>query len=234
MSSLRVYSRDSIMTGRTSRQLKTACVFCSGDPKDPERVREVAARCDLLIAADGGEKLLAGVGLKPDVVIGDMDSAAAEAKDISPDAQRIVWPANKDKSDAELAVEYALEQGCDQVILLGAVGGRLDHTLGNVALAAKYPGRVALLDGGSTLVAVDRSEECVLHGQTGTVVSLIPFGCGAAKVWTTGLKYPLQHEELRLDTHGVSNELCEPEARVRVLDGVVLVYIESGETWLNS
>lgn len=222
------------MTGRTSGQLKTACVFCSRDPKDPERVKKVAARCELLIAADGGEKLLAGVGLKPDVVIGDMDSAAAEAKDTSPDGQRIVWPANKDKSDAELAVEYALEQGYDQVILLCAVGGRLDHTLGNVALAGKYPGRVALLDGDSTLVAVDRSEECVLHGQTGTLVSLIPFGYRAAKVWTSGLKYTLQHEELRPGTHGLSNELSESEACVRVLEGVLLVYIESGEAWPSS
>jgi len=222
------------MTSHTSRQLKTACVFSSEVPKEPERVREVATRCGLLIAADGGEKLLASAGLKPDVVIGDMDSAALEAKDTSPDVQRIAWPASKDKSDAELAVEHALGQGYDQVILLGAVGGRLDHTLGNVALAAKYPGRVALLDGDSTLVAADRFEECVLHGRTGTVVSLIPFGRKAAKVWTSGLKYPLQHEELRPGTHGVSNELCEAEARVRVLEGVLLVYIQSGETWTSS
>jgi len=48
------------------------------------------------------------------------------------------------------------------------------------------------------------------------------------------LKYPLQHEELRPGTHGVSNELCEAEARVRVLEGVLLVYIQSGETWTSS
>ena len=219
------------MTRHDAKQLKTACVFCGGDFGDVERVREVAAHCDLLIAANGGKDLALAVGMEVEVLIGDMDSTADETKDTGPGVHRIVWPASKDRSDAELAVAYALEQGCDQVTLLGAVGGRLDHTLGNIALAAKHPGRVAILDGSATLIAADRSEACMLRGKTGTVVSLIPFGREAVKVWTTGLKYPLQHEELRPGTHGVSNELCKSEARVRVLDGVVLVYIERGEIW---
>ncbi len=53
------------------------------------------------------------------------------------------------------------------------MGGRLDHTLGNVALVASYPGRIAILDSVSTLVAVDKSEKCILHGQIGTPVPLI-------------------------------------------------------------
>ncbi len=86
---------------------------------------------------------------------------------------RIPYSPDKDKSDVELTVEYALEQGCQEIILVAAVGGRLDDTLGNVALVASYPGRIAILDGVSILVAVNKSEKCILHGQVGTPVSLI-------------------------------------------------------------
>ncbi|GAI54790.1 unnamed protein product, partial [marine sediment metagenome] len=97
-------------------------------------------------------------------------------------------------------MEYAFEQKCEQVVLLAAVDDRLDHTLENVALVARYPGRLAILDGTATLVAVDRSERCVLHGEIGSVVSLIPYGSGRLNVRTKGLKYSLEDEPLAFVT----------------------------------
>ena len=98
-------------------------------------------------------------------------------------------------------------------------------------MVAQYPGRVAILDGAATLVAVDKSEKCVLHGPIGTTVSLIPYGPGAKHVQTTSLKYPLQEEDLTNATRGLSNEMAETRARVCVSEGIVLVYIESDEVW---
>jgi len=85
----------------------------------------------------------------------------------------------------------------------------------------------ALFDGTSTLIAVDKSEKCRLHGQVGTLVSLIPYSLGPFTVRTNGLKYPLQDESLSSATHGLSNELSQTETCVCVSNGVLLVYIEN-------
>jgi len=211
----------------TTDSAQKACIFCNGELKNSARAKRVASNCDLLIAADGGAKHLAGLGLQPEIIIGDMDSIATDMSKDKNSIVRIPYSPDKDKSDVELAVEYALEQGCQEIILVAAVGGRLDHTLGNVALVASYPGRIAILDGVSTLVAVDKSEKCMLHGQVGTPVSLIPYGSGSFTVRTKGLKYFLGDESLHSATHGLSNELSLTEACVCISNGILLVHIEN-------
>jgi len=211
----------------TTDSAQKACIFCNGELKNSVRVKRAASNCDLLIAADGGARHLAGLGLQPGIIIGDMDSIANDMWKDKSGIVRIPYSPDKDMSDVELAVEYALEQGCQEIILVAAVGGRLDHTLGNVALVASYPGRIAILDGVSTLVAVDKSEKCILHGQVGTPVSLIPYGSGPFTVRTKGLKYSLGDESLHSATHGLSNELSLTEACVCVSNGILLVHIEN-------
>ena len=211
----------------TTDSTKKACVFCNGQLKNPANVKQIANDCDLLIAADGGAKYFSDIELTPQVIVGDMDSIDSDIWKSKSGIEHIRYPVAKDKSDAELAVEYALEHGYEQVILVAATGGRLDHTLGNIALVAGYPGQVAILDGISTLVAVDKSEKCVLHGRIGAVVSLMPYSTGPFKVRTNGLKYPLQDECLISATHGLSNELSQTEACICVSDGILLVYIEN-------
>jgi len=207
--------------------MRTACVFCNGELKDPDRAGAVVAGAELVIAADGGAGHLAALGVKPDVIIGDMDSLCAETVWDGADVVRIPHPPAKDRSDVELAVEHAFARGCEQVTLMATIGKRLDHTLGNIAVVAKHPGRVAMLDGAFTLVAVNRSEKCVLRGCVGAAVSLIPYGASQGRVRTRGLKYPLEDEPLAFATHGLSNELSETEACVCVSGGVLLVCIQN-------
>jgi len=215
----------------TTDSAKKACIFCNGQLDNPLKIKQIAKECDLLIAADGGARYCVDIGLTPQVIIGDMDSVDSDLWKDNRGTEYIRYPEAKDKSDAELAVKYALEHGCEQVVLVAATGGRLDHTLGNVALIASHPGQVALFDGTSTLIAVDKSEKCILHGQVGTRVSLIPYGLGSSKVRANGLKYALRDECLNSATHGLSNELCETETCVCVLNGVLLVYIENEDIY---
>jgi len=210
----------------TTDSAKKACVFCNGQLENPANVKQITNDCDLLIAADGGAKYFFDIGLTPQVIIGDMDSIDSDMRKSKSGIEHIRYPADKDKSDAELAVEYALEHGYEQIILVSATGGRLDHTLGNIVLVASYPGRVAIFDGISTLVAVDKSEKCVLHGRIGAIVSLMPYSTGPLKVRTKGLKYPLQDERLISAAHGLGNELSQTEACICVSDGILLVYID--------
>jgi thiamine pyrophosphokinase len=218
----------------TTDSTRRACVFCNGQLKNPANVKQIANDCDLLIAADGGAKYFSDIELTPQVIIGDMDSIDSDMWKSKSDIKYIRYPADKDKSDAELAIEYALGHGYEQIILVAATGGRLDHTLGNIALVAGYPGRVAIFDGTSTLVAVDKSEKCMLHGRIGAIVSLMPYSTGLLKVTTKGLKYPLQDECLISATHGLSNELSQTEACICVSDGILLVYIENQDISYSS
>lgn len=206
---------------------KKACIFCSGEFKSSAKVKRAVSYCDLLIATDGGAKHIVGLRLQPSIIIGDVDSIATAMWNHESSIVRIPHSPDKNKSDVELAVEYALEQECKEIILLAAVGGRLDHTLGNVALVASYPGSIAILDGISTLVAVDKSEKCILHGRVGTPVSLIPYGSGPFTLRTKGLKHFSGDESLNSATHGLGNELSLTEACVCVSNGILLVHIEN-------
>jgi thiamine pyrophosphokinase len=215
----------------TTDSIKKACIFCNGELINPEKAKQIAKDCDLIIAADGGAKYFIDIGLIPHVIIGDMDSVDSDIWKNNRGIEHIRYPETKDKSDTELAVEHALGRGCKQIILLAATGGRLDHTLGNVALLASHPGQVALFDGTFTLVAVDKSEKCILHGKVGTRVSLIPYGLDPSKVRTNGLKYALRDEFLSSATHGLSNELSRTETCICVSDGILLVYIENEDIY---
>lgn len=83
---------------------------------------------DLVICADGGYNLINEVGIKPDVIIGDMDSVSGR---LPQDVKVYTYPTKKDKTDLHICVDFALQEGCDQIILLGALGGRLSHTFGS-------------------------------------------------------------------------------------------------------
>lgn len=219
------------MTSEQWRKGGAACIFCNGELKNPARAKQLAGGCNLLVAADGGVNHLVRLNLTAQVIVGDMDSMVAEPWSGSEKPIQISHSPNKDKSDTQLAVEYVFQQGFQQVTLIAAVGGRLDHSLGNVALVAQYPGRVAMIDEHYTLVAADKSQKCRLQGRIGALVSLIPYGTDPTRVRTTGLKYPLEDKVLAHATHGLSNEMVEPKACVWVSEGTILVYIESEEVW---
>ena len=113
----------------TTDSAKKACVFCNGQLKNPMNVKQIANDCDLLIAADGGAKYFPDTGLTPQVIIGDMDSIDSDTWENKSGIEYIRYPADKNKSDAELAVEYALKHGNEQVILVAAtVSARIIRT----------------------------------------------------------------------------------------------------------
>ena len=211
----------------TTDSVKKACIFCNGELKNSARIKRIASDCDLLIAVNGGTKHFVSLGLRPKIIIGDMDPNTIDMWNDENNIERIPYSPYRDKSDVEIAVEYALMQGYQEILLIAAVGSRFDHTLGNVALVAGNPGRIAILDGASTLIAVDKSEKCILRGYVGTPVSLIPYSSGSFTVRTKGLKCSLVDESLHSATHGLSNELSQTEACVCVSNGVLLIYIEN-------
>lgn len=211
---------------------RTACICCNGELRGFELAKKLAVGADMLIAADGGAEYLAALNLKPQAIIGDMDSLSDDPWSNDQSIQRITFPQNKNKCDGELAVDWAFKQGCQKALLLGAWGGRLDQALGNCSLLMQFPGRLALWDNGILAQAVNAEQEVVLSVASGTLVSLIPFAEGT-RVKTRGLKYTLNNELIKYATHGVSNIATMPHTLVTVTKGIIILCVEGGETWLN-
>jgi thiamine pyrophosphokinase len=183
---------------------------------------------EAVIAADGGAVHAEALGLRVDVVVGDLDSVRAEA--LAGVARVERHPVAKDATDLELALEAALRLEPERILVLGGAEGRLDHLLGELLLLAAdaYAGVVVDAQLGSAAVhVIRRSRE--LFGSPGELVSLFALFGPAHGVVTGGLLYPLRGETLEPgSTRGVSNVFAAAEARVQVERGVVVAVRPSG------
>jgi thiamine pyrophosphokinase len=205
-----------------------AIVFTGGGALDP-RARAFLPAHALVVAADSGLHLADELGLRVDVVVGDLDSAdpAAVASAQARGATVERHPTDKDATDLELAIEAAQQRGAERVLVLGGSGGRSDHHLANVMLLASPRFADLTIDAvlGDARIAVVHGGRVplVLCGAPGSLVSLLPVGGWARGVTTTGLRYPLGREDLAPGTsRGVSNEFAEPRASVVLEAGTLL------------
>ncbi len=204
-------------------------VFSGGTYRNPEFYRDFLKDADLVIAADSGGDLLLSLGTVPHILIGDMDSIGrttlsdfkkkgAEIVELSPE---------KDFTDTEMAVRLAIERGAREIVLLGAIGGRIDHTLANLSLLIFASGR------GVRLRMIDEDQEAYLltpairnhiPGAVGDTVSLISLADRTTGTTTHDLKYPLSAASLALMSPlGVSNEISGPEPWVEFAEGRLLL-----------
>ena len=200
------------------------------------------ANLGLVIAADGGARHAARLGVTIDAWVGDGDSLDADGLVALAAAGVAVELASRDKdeSDTELAVREAIRRGSTAVVIVGGLGGaRVDHALANVGLLAipELGDRpAALLDARSriTLIRAPRADGAAvrraLPGRIGDVVSLLPLGSGVVGVTTGGFAYPLADEPLpEGPARGLSNVRTAPDAVVTVRGGLLLV-VESPAT----
>jgi thiamine pyrophosphokinase len=189
--------------------------------------RALLRRADLLIAADGGGNALHAIDLAPQLIVGDLDSLndVACAAFVAAGAELRRFPPDKDETDLELALLAAVEHGATQIDVLGAIGGRWDQGLANVALLALpelRERRVRLLDRDQEAFLVHRA--ATIAGQVGDTVSLLPIGGAASGITTKGLQYPLADATLHFErSRGVSNILTVNPASVRLRSGLLLV-----------
>jgi thiamine pyrophosphokinase len=181
----------------------------------------------LVIAADSGVDHAVALGIRVDVVVGDLDSASPAALDAARAAGAVVetHPVAKDATDLELAIAAARARGARRVTVVGGGGGRHDHLLANALVLAAVEFADLDLDGlvGTARITVVRVRATVA-GRPGDLCSLIPAGGPAVGVRTTGLRYPLHGEDLLPgSTRGISNELLGDHATVELAAGVLLV-----------
>ena len=203
-------------------------VIAHGDVDPEDRAQLDGA--DLLVAADGGTLALERWGIVPHAIVGDLDSLGLE-RARSYEARGVVvvpYSPEKDESDLELALVYAVKAKADDIVLLGIFGGeRFDHELANVLLIAAdaYRGRrMRAVRGDVTVRAVHGGEQLELAGAAGDLVTLLAVGGDAVGVRTHRLRYPLAGETLPFGTaRGLSNLVVTAGASVACDRGVLLV-----------
>lgn len=230
----------------TRRNVRRAIILADGDVADRSAFDTTwpgwSDGIAIVVAADGGARNAARLGLPIHRWVGDGDSIhAGGLEDLRARGIPIeLVAADKDESDTELAIQAAIAAGADELVVLGAFGGRrLDHSIANLALLAHpaLAGRPAELLDASARVrlvrapAVDGEPVTTrMPGRIGDIVSLIPFGADAERITTEGLHYPLRDETLVLGSaRGLSNVRRATDASFALGSGLLLV-IESPAT----
>lgn len=200
-----------------------ACIFGAGDYHG-ERLD--LCRDAVIIAADGGFRYTERYGLSISLAIGDFDSLGEVPTGVSVKRH----PVAKDDTDMALAAKEAILLGCRELILFGALGGRLDHTLANITLLRSLAreGISAYLVGkNAVMTAVSSGESLRFTEKPSGTLSI--FSLSEEVILTLdGVLYPLSSGTLYADTaRGVSNEFLEKDALIRVEAGEALVYFEN-------
>jgi len=215
--------------------MKRIIIFANGELPDLNKARLLLHADDYIICADGGTRHALTLAVQPDLIIGDMDSLEkGQLKKLQKSGVSIeLYPRDKNETDLELAINRAIELKPTQIIIIAALGGRLDQTLANITLltglrlSTLRPGSGQTfdirLDDGVEEIFVCR-DQAQVHGRNGDLVSLIPWQGAVSKIQTKNLKWPLNHETLYPDkTRGISNEMINETASISIGSGLLLI-----------
>lgn len=203
-----------------------AAVVSSGDIKDYGYLKGILSECTMIVCADGGAAHVNRCGMTPDAVVGDLDSIDSKTYEGLKNSCIIEkYPREKDYTDTQLAIEYAIRNGADDILLLGCTGERLDHTLANILLLIHLLKRnvnACLINEKNTIFAV--KDHIVIGGNPGDLLSLVPVIEDAKGIFTSGLKYALVDGIIQAgEPLGISNVFVEKQAEIRLSSGYLLI-----------
>jgi len=199
-----------------------AVIVCGGTLNDYGYIKGQIGGDDVIICADSGYNHAVNMGLDVEIVVGDFDSV----KHLPPDMRTLRYPARKDYTDTELAIEHARSVGFKDFLIVAALGNRMDHSVTNILMLKDFAERgekVVLLDESNRVTVTDSTVR--ICGKKGAVVSLVPVTY-CSGVTSEGLEYPLDGIGLHVGKGlGISNVMTADEAVVSVKSGILLVMV---------
>lgn len=190
-------------------------IIANGTLKDIPFHRNILQNVDKIIAADGGLNNCHSLGIVPDHVIGDMDSV--DHKILDKATTDIIVDPDQGKTDTQLAITLAESFSPDEIILLCAIGSRLDHTLANIQVLTP---KIRMVDPNNDIRVVTDSLD--LEGNEGDVVSVIAL-TDIEGLSYDGLKWEMKNENVKNGWIGVCNKILHANARISLRQGKVLV-----------
>jgi len=207
--------------------LQRIVIFANGELPNIDKARSILRDDDYIICADGGTRHASSLDLKPALVIGDMDSIdSALLQKLQADGVSIeLYPRDKNETDLELAINKSIELEPKEIIIVAALGGRIDQALGNIALLSNIQLSTLniKLDDGAEEIFFCR-DQVKVYGRSEDIVSLIPWQGAVNGIQTENLRWSLDNETLHPDkTRGISNEMTDDVANIKISSGMLLV-----------
>ena len=209
------------------------CVIIAGSPEtDSNFIKDFVMDNDYVICADRGYYFAKNAGITPDIVVGDFDSYSDE---ISDDCEVVTLNPVKDDTDTIHSIDIAIEKGYRDIIIIGAIGGRIDHSFANIS-ALEY-----LHCKGAKGVLISKNERIEFlckgdynyNGYKGKTFSLFPFGCSEVCVSYSGAKYPLDRYFIKSQIPlGVSNVFLSDKCKINIYDGNAILIINLSEEYI--
>ncbi len=176
--------------------MKRCIIFCGGN-MDTDRVWKAEYDRDFILCADGGFRHAQRLGITPDMIIGDLDSGIESYPD---GIRHRIFPSEKDETDTNLCLDFAIENGYDEVLLLGGLGGRRDHEYSHYCLmyqALRRGVRMRMVSGTQEIWM--ENAPFVLYPNEKKYISFFPFGGDVNDFCVHGLKYEAEGMTLRCD-----------------------------------
>lgn len=202
--------------------------YITGNPKKLFSPR----KNDFIICADQGYYYASLAKIKPNLLIGDFDSLNIDLPD---DINIVHHPSEKDDTDTMLCLKYALEKDFDEILILGGIGGRIDHTIANIQAMAytvdhwenndRYQKIISMIDDKNRIILL-KNNSVTIKGKMGQLLSIASFTNESKKVTTQGLNWNLKEANMsNTFPLGVSNYFVDSKAVVSVGDGTLLIIL---------
>jgi len=206
-------------------------LFTGGEGPDPKRRRAIVQEAipmePIIAAADSGLLLAESAGLRPDWIIGDMDSLEPENRLAAYPPEIVLrYPRDKDYTDTELAFSLLREKGCEKIWIVGGGGGRIDHLFGIRSLFERDHPPERWITAGEDIRCLQASCDFVfLCEEKEKVISVFPLGDGPWEAESSGLVWPLDGLDWKRGFFGLSNRAPNGAFTVTVKQGRFFVMI---------
>lgn len=206
-------------------------ITAGGDLTGKEVFLEEFNKSEISIAADSGIRFFYEYEKIPSVVLGDFDSISEKGKDYirKHKIEMFTYPTEKDSTDLEIGIHYLVDRGCKDIRILGALGDRIDHSLGNLLLMVRFFEEGIRIVLKNDLMKIQIIDGRIEIRKNYKFVSVLPISSDKVTISMKGFYYPLDHRKMsRGSTLGISNYLIEEIGEIEVSNGKVFL-IETNE-----
>ena len=202
-------------------------IIASGNSIKKEIFNELYMENDFIICADGGLNYIDSLHIMPDLIVGDFDSVDKNLLLKYQNVKTRKFLPEKDFTDTELAIEEAINYGYKDIVIFGATGTRLDHTMANIMLIERYIKsdiNIKIVDDNNYIQILNKN--ITLNKKEGYYLSIVPITDYIEGLTLKGLKFPLNNVKVnRGSTLCISNEVIDTRAEIQITNGIGLLFL---------
>ena len=204
------------------------CILLNGEIKDYDYINNIVTTgsYDYIICSDGGANHAYNMNIVPNYIIGDLDSVNENIMEGPKKPVVLQFQPEKDETDTELCIELSDKLKAKEIHLMGALGGRIDHTIANVNLLyyIRKRGIIPKIVSEKEEIYIAMDEEITIDGEIGDIISILPIKNDAKGVTLKNLEYPLENYDMKFSRPlGISNVMTDINCNIKVKEGSIII-----------